>query len=65
VAYVCQQHVEASPETIVWEFFNTFAEWQWPQPVMLNRSVDGWILILECGQNIKKQFFQLKMIDSN
>ncbi|XP_057470873.1 nuclear poly(A) polymerase 3-like isoform X2 [Actinidia eriantha] len=35
VAYVCQSHPNASLSGLTSSFFNTFAFWNWPRPVML------------------------------
>lgn len=35
VARVCQAHPEAVPSTLVINFFDIFANWYWPNPVML------------------------------
>ena len=35
VAFVCQKYPHVSAGTIVHKFFQTFYQWQWPQPVML------------------------------
>ncbi|OIV95945.1 hypothetical protein TanjilG_27049 [Lupinus angustifolius] len=45
-AYVCQMHPDATLNTLIMNFFRTFAFWHWPKPVslqegMLQASVDA------------------------
>ena len=37
VAFVCQLYPAASPSTLLTRFFQVYASWQWPKPVMLNK----------------------------
>lgn len=37
VAFVCQLYPNASPSTLLTRFFQVYASWQWPKPVMLNK----------------------------
>jgi poly(A) polymerase len=36
VAYVCKRHPKALPSTLLSKFFQTFATWNWPKPVLLD-----------------------------
>lgn len=38
-AYVCQRHPDASLNTLIMNFFRTFAFWPWPTPVMLHEGM--------------------------
>lgn len=38
-AYVCQIHPTASINTLISKFFETFAFWHWPTPVILQDGV--------------------------
>ncbi|CAB3232636.1 unnamed protein product [Arctia plantaginis] len=38
VARTCQLNPNASPETLVHEFFVLFSQWRWPEPVLLKQA---------------------------
>ncbi|XP_020108305.1 nuclear poly(A) polymerase 3 isoform X1 [Ananas comosus] len=39
-AYICEKHPNASVNTLLTVFFETFSQWQWPKPVILqDRSI--------------------------
>ncbi|KAK7329590.1 hypothetical protein VNO77_23760 [Canavalia gladiata] len=38
-AYVCQRHPDGSLNTLIMNFFRTFAFWPWPTPVMLQEGM--------------------------
>lgn len=37
VAFICQLYPNASPSTLLFRFFKRYNEWQWPEPIMLNK----------------------------
>eukprot|EP01041_Mallomonas_annulata_P003025 gene3025-5929_t len=37
VAFVCQLYPNASPSSLLGKFFKVYSQWQWPNPIMLNR----------------------------
>lgn len=47
VARVCQFYPNACASTVVSKFFNLIARWSWPQPVMLCREEENYILSSE------------------
>lgn len=51
-AFVCQLYPKASPSTLLQRFFQLYASWQWPKPVMLNRIKENPPNLLDKQRNV-------------